>query len=111
VAQLFSLGRVNTQSYKIMFTKYDIEFDEMAADSIRRRAKIAGLSWRRVVAFWATLANMAFVILEDWRGGKDAVAILGTAIFFSFYVKMECDLHLLRFIERQQKGGDAKPTA
>jgi Flp pilus assembly protein TadB len=98
-----------------MFTKHDIEFDEMAADSVRRRAMIAGLSWRRVVAFWAAMVNIVGVIFEICIGGSDAVtmavAILGAAIFCSLYVKMESDLRLLRFIERLQKGGEAKTTA
>ena len=94
-----------------MFTKHDIEFEEMAADSVRRSAVIASLSWRRVVVFWGALAFMVAAFLEDWGGRRDALTILSAAIFFTLYVKMESDLRFLRLIDRLQKGGDAKTTA
>lgn len=94
-----------------MFTKHDIEFEEMATDPVRRRAVIASLSWRRLVVFCGTSALMIGAILEDWRGSRDALTILGAAIFCSLYFKMESDLRFLRLIDRLQKGGDAKTTA
>lgn len=94
-----------------MFTKLDIEFEEMAADAVRRRAVIASLSWRRVVLFWVTLAMMVLASVELLRGSRDVAAILCTAIFLPVYFKMESDLRLLRFIDRLQKGEDEKTTA
>jgi hypothetical protein len=105
------LGRVTT-SHKNMFKKQDEDFDEMAADSIRRRAKIADLSWRRtwigccaVVVTFATVAEML-------SGEKGAIAgVLITAISFASLTKCESDLRLLRVIERLQKDKDEKTTA
>ena len=93
-----------------MFTKQDTEFEEMAADPIRRRAKIADLSWRRTLIFWCALVMAVAAIFASW-GGKDAGVIFAAAVAWSICFKMESDLRLLRVIERLQKGGDAKPTA
>ena len=93
-----------------MFTNYDIEFDEMAADSVSRRAMITSLSRRRAVLFWITLVMMALVLVASWHG-RGADAVLGFAVACSIYIKMESDLRLLRAIDLLQKNGDAKPTA
>jgi hypothetical protein len=95
-----------------MFTKQDFEFDEMAADPIRRRAKIADLSWRRAMIFWCAMIVSVCAILELWRGSTAAAGgVFAAAVNFSICFKMESDLRLLRVIERLQKNGDAKPTA
>jgi len=93
-----------------MFTKQDTEFDEMAADPIRRRARITDLSWRRTLIFWCAMVMAVAAIFSSWSG-KDAGVIFGAAVAWSIAFKMESDLRLLRVIERLQKGGDAKPTA
>ena len=93
-----------------MFTKQDNEFDEMAADPIRRRAKIADLSWRRALIFWCGMVMAVCAIIESWSG-KGAGGVFAAAVIWSICFKMESDLRLLRVIERLQKSGDAKPTA
>jgi len=94
-----------------MFTKHDVEFEEMAADPGRRRAVIASLSWRRVVVFWCALTFMVIAFFDAWGGRRDAPPILGAGICLSFYIKMESDLRYLRLIDRLQKGGDIKKAA
>jgi hypothetical protein len=92
-----------------MFTNYDIEFDEMAADSVRRHAMITSLSKRRAALFWIAMLMMALAFVASWFG-SGVIEVLGFALICSIYFKMESDLRLLRAIELLQKNGDAKPT-
>ena len=101
------LGRVNTQPHQIMLKKQDADFDEMAADPIRRRAKIADLSWRRTLIACCALVIMFAAVAEMWSGGKGAMGgVFASAISWGTIIKYESDLRLLRVIERLQK-----PTA
>ena len=92
-----------------MFKNYDIEFDEMAADSARRRAMITSLSRRRSALFWLTMLTMALAFTASWYG-RGVESVLGFAITCSIYFKMESDLRLLRAIELLRKDADAKAT-
>ena len=90
-----------------MFTKQDNEFDESATDPVRRRAKIADLSWRRTLIGCCALVIMAAAVVEMWSGGRAAVSgVFAAAISWGTFIKYESDLRLLRVIERLQK-----PTA
>jgi hypothetical protein len=95
-----------------MFKKQDEEFDEIAADPIRRRAKIADLSWRRTLLGCCALVMMVAALTGMWSGGRGAIGgVFAAAISFSILLRHESDLRLLRVIERLQKGRDEKPTA
>jgi hypothetical protein len=110
VAQLFSLGHFTP--HKTMFKKQDEEFDEMAADPIRRRAKIADLSWRRTLIGCCALVIMLAALFEMWGGGKGAIGgVFAAAISWGTFIKHESDLRLLRVIERLHKGSDERPVA
>ena len=97
-----------------MFKKQDEEFDEMIADPVRRRAKIADLSWRRTcIGFFAigvTVCAVASAWCSKGAGGMGGVAISFAAAWIIFF-KTESDLRLLRTIERLQKDKDEKPAA
>jgi hypothetical protein len=93
-----------------MFAKHDTEFDEVAADPIRRRAKIADLSTRRAVVFWCAMVIGVAAIVECWEG-KGAMGVFAAATAYTICLKMESDLRLLRVIERLQKEGGAKSGA
>jgi hypothetical protein len=95
-----------------MFTKHDIDFEEMAADLVRRRAQIASLTRRRPFMFCGVMVIFICTIVEMWTGGKGAISgVLSTAIFWGIYIKQESDLRLLRVIDWLQKGRDEKPAA
>ena len=89
-----------------MFTKQDEQFDQMAADPLRRREGIAGLSRRRNMMFWCaaimTLCALAtfFLSLRTARGGGGAAIGLAAAVHWMLLFKFESDLRLLRVIER-----------
>ena len=107
----YLLGRVAT-SHKIMFKKQDEDFDEMAADPVRRRAKIADLSWRRTWIGCCALVIMFAAVAEMWSGGKEAIAgAFAGAISWGTFIKYESDLRLLRVIERLEKDRHDKTTA
>ena len=95
-----------------MFKKQDDDFDEMLADPIRRRARIASLSKRRTVVFICASVVGICALLEIWSGGKAAAGgVFTAAISISISLKMESDLRLLRAIDRLQKGSDERPVA
>jgi uncharacterized membrane protein len=111
VGELDSLGRV-IASHKTMFKRQDEDFDEMIADPIRRRAKIADLSKRRILIFWCAVVISVCAIVEMWSGGTAAIGgVFAAAVSWSIGMKMESDLRLLRVIERLQKDKDEKTTA
>ena len=110
MAQLFSLGHF--APHKIMFAKSDAEFDEMISDPIRRRAKIASLTWRRTFIFICAAVIATCAVLELWSGSKAAAAgVFSAAVAWSICFKIESDLRLLRAIDRLQKGLDERPVA
>src|ERR1017187_942296 len=95
-----------------MFKKQDEEFDEIAVDPIRRRSKIADLSWRRTLIGSCALVIMFAALVGIWSGGRGAIAgVFAAAISWGIFIKHESDLRLLRVVERLQKVGDEKPTA
>jgi hypothetical protein len=95
-----------------MFKRQDEDFDELAADPIRRRAKIADLSWRRTLIGCCALVIMVAAVAEMWSGGKGAIGgVFAAAIAWGTFIKHESDLRLLRVIDRLQRGRDEKPTA
>ena len=95
-----------------MFKQHDDDYDEMAADPIRRRAQIASLTKRRPFMFCAVMVIFVFALVEVWNGEKRAIGeVFATAIFWGTYIKMESDLRLLRVIDWLQKGKDEKPSA
>ena len=95
-----------------MFKKQDEDFDEMAADQVRRRAKIADLSWRRTLIACCALVIMFAAVAEMWSGSKGAIAgVFAAAISWGTFIKYESDLRLLRVIDCLQKGKDEKPSA
>jgi hypothetical protein len=94
-----------------MFKKQDDDFDEMAADPIRRRKKIADLSKRRVLIGCCAMVISICAVVEIWSKGEAATGgIFAAAVAWSICFKMDSDLRLLRVIERLQKGKDEKPT-
>ncbi len=93
-----------------MFTKQDAEFEETAADPMRRRAKIAELSWRRTLIFWCAVVMTAAASMEVWTD-KGAGGVFAAAAGWSICFKLDSDLRLLRVVERLQKCTDATPTA
>jgi hypothetical protein len=95
-----------------MFKKQDEEFDEIAADPIRRRAKIADLSKRRIIFFWSAIIMSIAVITEIWGGKAGAIGgVFAGAIIWSIGMKIESDLRLLRTIDRLKKDKYDKTTA
>jgi hypothetical protein len=97
-----------------MFKKQDEEFDEMIADPVRRRAKIADLSWRRtcigVCAIGFTVCTVASAWCAKGAGGMGVVAISYASVWIIFF-KTEADLRLFRAIERLQKDKEPRPAA
>jgi hypothetical protein len=95
-----------------MFTKQDEQFDQMAADPVRRREGIAGLSWRRNMMFWCalvmTLCALAtfFMSVRTSRGG--AAIGFAAAVQWMLLFKFESDLRLVRVIDRLLKIRDEK---
>ena len=97
-----------------MFTKQDEEFDQMAADPVRRREGIAGLSWRRNVMFWCavvmTLYALAtfFVLVQTARIG--AAIGFAAAVHWMLLFKFESDLRLLRVVDRLHVAQNGKTS-
>jgi hypothetical protein len=95
-----------------MFKRQDDAFDEIAADPIRRRAKIADLSKRRAIVFWCAVVISVCAIAGIWSGKATATGgIFAAAVSWSIVMKMESDLRLLRVIDRLRKGKDENPSA
>lgn len=95
-----------------MSKKYDDDFDEMAADPIRRRARIASLTKRRPFMFCCVMVIFVCAVIEMWNGEKRAISeVFAAAIFWGVFIKQESDLRLLRVIDWLQKGKDEKPLA
>ena len=97
-----------------MFTKQDEQFDQMAADPVRRREGIAGLSRRRDVMFWCavvmTLCALAtfFMSLRSARSG--AAIGFAAAVQRMLLFKFESDLRLLRVVERLHSTENGKTS-
>jgi hypothetical protein len=97
-----------------MFTKQDEQLDQMAADPVRRREGIVGLSWRRNVMFWCavvmTLCALAtfFMSLRSARGG--AAIGFAAAVQWMLLFKFESDLRLLRVVERLHSTENGKTS-
>ena len=98
-----------------MFKKQDDNFDEMAADPVRRRATIANLSRSRTLIGCCALVISVCAIVGVSVGGKGAalgvLGVFAAAVNWSVCFKLESDLRLLRAIERLHKGTDEKPMA
>ena len=55
---------------------------------------------------------MLAALSEMWSGGTGAIGgVFAAAIAWGVFIKYESDLHLLRVVERLQKGNDDKPAA
>jgi hypothetical protein len=100
-----------TKPHKNMFKKLDEEFDEVAADPIRRRAKITNLSLCRTFLGFGCVGITFGTVADALSGGKAAIGGVLVATSFAALVKCESDLRLLRAIERLQRSNDEKPTA
>jgi hypothetical protein len=95
-----------------MFKQHDDDYDEMAADPIRRRAQIASLTKRRPFMFCGVMVVLVCAVVEVWNGEKSAIhEVFAAAIFWGILIKQESDLRLLRVIDWLQKGKDEKPSA
>jgi hypothetical protein len=95
-----------------MFKDHDIEFDKMAADSVRRSARITSLTKRRSIMVWCVMGSLVLAGAELLNGGKGAVnAVFMTPILWGVLINVESDLRLLRAIDWLQKGKDEKPPA
>jgi hypothetical protein len=109
-----------------VYAKWDANFDEIAADPICRRDKIAALSAARTFCmFYAAISLVIFLLfsiaaLLSYSGGKSIPTsdYLYTALWAFFaassYVEAlyrQSELRLLRVIERLQKDREEKPTA
>jgi hypothetical protein len=94
-----------------MFTKEDKDFDDMAVNPARRRAKISGLSWRRTVIFWCAVVMTIAAIIGSWSGKAGGGQVFAAAFAWSICLKMESDLRLLRVIDRLEKDRDEKSAA
>jgi hypothetical protein len=95
-----------------MFKKQDEEFDRMAVDPVRRRTKIAELTWRRTLIGSCAFVMMLAALVGIWSGGRGAMGgVFAAAITWGSFIRIESDLRLLRIVESLQKGGDEKPTA
>ena len=87
-------------------------FAEIAADPIRRRAKITELSKRQLISFWVTMLISVLTIPAIWTestSGRWGVLFIVLSLLTLF--KCESDLRLLRVVERLQEGKDEKPAA
>jgi threonine/homoserine/homoserine lactone efflux protein len=87
-----------------MFTKYDEEFSETAADPMRRLAAITDLTNRRTILFWCACV-ISLVTIASSFGSKPAGGALAlcAAIQWMLVFKFESDLRLLRVIDRLQR--------
>ena len=94
-----------------MFKKQDEEFDEMVADPVRRRAKIADLSRRRTGIGFCAIGVTVCAIASAWCGKVTGGVAISFAAAWIIFSKTESDLRLLRTIERLQKDKDEKPAA
>ena len=111
MAQLSTLGHVAHHT-KLMFKRYDDDYDEMATDPIRRRAQIASLTKRRPFMFCGVMGIFVCALIGIWSGDKAATSLVfSTAIFWSVYIKQESDLRLLRVIDWLQRDKDEKPAS
>jgi len=94
-----------------MFTKYDQQFDEMAADPVRRREAIARLTTHRNRMFWLALFIMLLAFMEFWRqrstGGGAQFGFVATMPLVGL-LTLESKLRLLRVIERLHKDREDK---
>ena len=95
----------------LMFKRYDEQFERTAADPLRRRVAIGDLSQRRTILFWCALVIFVCAIVGSFSG-KSAMAGLwfAAAVQWSICFKFECDLRLLRVIERLHIGGIDKAS-
>ena len=87
-----------------MFTRQDHNFDQIAADPVRRREGIASLSVRRNVMFWCavvmTLCAFTTFFLSVRSAPGGAAIGFAAAVQWMLLFKLESDLRLLRVIER-----------
>ena len=91
-----------------MFTKADRQFDEMAADPVRRRKRIVELNRARRWLFGAAvcmlvalciLTTEAIALHHPASAGMHLTVFSAALIWISF-LQMQSDLKLLRFIDR-----------
>jgi hypothetical protein len=96
---------------KFMFTKQDQQFDEMAADPVRRREAIARLTTHRNRMFWLALFIMLLAFIEFWRqrstGGGAQFAFVATMPLVGL-LSLESKVRLLRVIDRLHTAHDDK---
>ena len=94
-----------------MLTKLDAKFDDIVADPIRRRDKIASLSWGRILLLLVATLLSVFFLIGVWKGKASSVDAFVATMFWIIAFQTFSDLRLLRAIERLQKDKDTKPTA
>ncbi|TSA41931.1 MAG: hypothetical protein D4R57_00010 [Verrucomicrobiales bacterium] len=87
--------------------KLDRQFDEIAADSVRRRTAIVTLTRMRTIAYicaaFIGLFALAITYLRHDSSRDSAVAFGVTAIMWAFGHKYESDMRLLSLIDRLDK--------
>ena len=87
--------------------RLDRQFDEIVADSVRRRAAIITLTRMRTIAYicasFCGLFALAITYLRDNPTKESAVTFGVTAIFWAFGHKYESDMRLLSLIDRLDK--------
>jgi hypothetical protein len=95
-----------------MFKKFDNDCEDMVADPIRRRAKIALITKRRPFIFCCVMLVFVCAAVTMFEGGKAGIGgVFGAAICWGIYLYQEIYLYLLKVIDLLQKDKDGKPTA
>jgi hypothetical protein len=91
-----------------MFSEKDKQFDQMAADPVRRREGIAELSQRRNLTFWVTLILTGCALVTFYCSGNNtsgavpAALSFGAALQWMAFFRYESELKLLRVIDKLQ---------
>jgi hypothetical protein len=93
-----------------MFTKSDIDFEEIALDPARRRAAIANLSKRRTWLLWLSVISLvlSFGFNLDGRGSSQMIV---TMVMMIGLIQFHSEIRLLRVIDRLHKSSDEKLVA
>jgi hypothetical protein len=91
-----------------MFTKADKQFDEIAADPVRRRKLIAKLNRGRKWVFGAAVClllalcilTIEAIALHHPASAGMHLTVFSAALIWISFLQMQSDLKLLRFIDR-----------
>jgi len=111
VAQLSTLGHITP--HKIMFTKSDKKFDQLAADPARRRDAIARYATQRTIFLCMAVIMSVFALvvfsvcifsppIRGEAGGAAGIGFSAVMMWLTFFI-FHSDLRVLRMIDLLDK--------